>query len=192
MKAVFIDLDGVICRNRDDHVKSRAEFEFQAGAREGLRRLARLDVLIVVVTNQIVINRGMVTVQTGEHIYRQMVDEIEKAGGRVDRVLCCPQGADGHCTCREIQPGLLTRVSREMGVDPAQSYFISDIYADIQAGETVGCSCFLVLTGRGHDELRQCVLHHQNGFRVSSDLESAVDAILREGNIGSVGGEASD
>jgi histidinol-phosphate phosphatase family protein len=117
MKAVFIDRDGVICHNRDDHVKSWAEFEFQSGARESLTRLAQLDVLIVVITNQAVINRGMVPVRTVEHIHRQMVKEIEKAGGRVDRVLYCPHRPDEHCTCRKPQPGLLLQASREMGVD---------------------------------------------------------------------------
>ena len=190
MKAVFIDRDGVICRNRDDHVKSWAEFEFQPGARESLTRLAQLDVLIVVVTNQAIINRGMVPVQTVEHIHRQMVEEIEKAGGRVDRVLYCPHRPDEHCACRKPQPGLLLQVSREMGIDLTQSYLIGDAYADIQAGETAGCCCFLVLTGRGRNELRRCLLHSQNGFRVSSDLESAVDAILREEDIGGVGEEA--
>ncbi|MCK4315386.1 MAG: HAD family hydrolase [Anaerolineae bacterium] len=192
MKAVFIDRDGVICHNRDDHVKSWAEFEFQSGARESLTRLAQLDVLIVVITNQAIINRGMVPVRTVEHIHRQMVKEIEKAGGRVDRVLYCPHRPDEHCACRKPQPGLLLQVSREMGVDLAQSYLIGDAYADIQAGETVGCRCFLVLTGRGRNELRRCLLHGQNGFRVSSDLESAVDAILREEGVGSVGGEATE
>ena len=192
MKAVFIDRDGVICHNRDDHVKSWAEFEFQSGARESLTRLAQLDVLIVVITNQAIINRGMVPVRTVEHIHRQMVKEIEKAGGRVDRVLYRPHGLDEHCAYREPQPGLLLQVSREMGVDLAQSYLIGDAYADIQAGETVGCRCFLVLTGRGRNELRRCLLHGQNGFRVSSDLESAVDTILREEGVGSVGGEATE
>lgn len=190
MKAVFIDRDGVICRNRDDHVKSWTEFEFQPGARESLSRLAQLDVLIIVITNQAIINRGMVPVQTVEHIHRQMVEEIEKAGGRVDRVLYCPHRPDEHCACRKPQPGLLLQVSREMGIDLTQSYLIGDAYADIQAGETAGCCCFLVLTGRGRNELRRCLLHSQNGFRVSSDLESAVDAILREEDIGGVGEEA--
>ena len=190
MKAVFIDRDGVICRNRDDHVKSWTEFEFQPGARESLSRLAQLDVLIIVITNQAIINRGMVPVQTVEHIHRQMVEEIEKAGGRVDRVLYCPHRPDEHCACRKPQPGLLLQVSREMGIDLTQSYLIGDAYADIQAGETAGCCCFLVLTGRGRNELRRCLLHSQNGFRVASDLESAVDAILREEDIGGIGEEA--
>jgi len=190
MKAVFIDRDGVICRNRDDHVKSWAEFEFQPGARESLTRLAQLDMPIIVVTNQAIINRGMASVQTVEHIHRQVVKEIEKAGGRVDRVLYCPHRPDEHCVCRKPQPGLLLQVSREMGIDLTQSYLIGDAYADIQAGEAAGCCCFLVLTGRGRNELRRCLLHGQNGFRVASDLESAIDAILREEGISSVGEEA--
>lgn len=180
MKAVFIDRDGVICRNRDDHVKIWAEFEFLPGARESLTRLAQLDMPIVVVTNQAVINRGMVSPQTVEHIHRQMVREIERAGGRVDRVLYCPHRPDEHCMCRKPQPGLLLEAASEIGINLTQSYLIGDALADMQAGRAVGCRCTLVLTGRGRNELRQSLLRGQNGFRVASNLESAVDAILQE------------
>ena len=51
-RAVFLDRDGVICRNRDDHVKSWDEFVFLPGAREALARLARLNLRLIVITNQ--------------------------------------------------------------------------------------------------------------------------------------------
>ena len=40
-RAVFVDRDGVICRNRDDYVKSWEEFVFLPGVLSGLARLAR-------------------------------------------------------------------------------------------------------------------------------------------------------
>ena len=49
-RAVFIDRDGVICRNWDDYVKSWPEFVFVPGALKSLARLARLRLPIIVVT----------------------------------------------------------------------------------------------------------------------------------------------
>jgi D-glycero-D-manno-heptose 1,7-bisphosphate phosphatase len=59
-RAVFLDRDGVINRNRADHVKSWAEFEFLPGALASLRRLAQLPWAVVVVSNQAIIGRGLV------------------------------------------------------------------------------------------------------------------------------------
>ena len=83
-RAVFLDRDGVICRNRRDHVKSWEEFVFLPGSLAALARLAAAPVRIVVVTNQAVINRGIVPVATVEDIHARMVDAIHAAGGRVD------------------------------------------------------------------------------------------------------------
>ena len=83
-RAVFIDRDGVICRNRDDHVKNWEEFEFLPGALKALASLAQSEFSIVVVTNQAIINRRMVLAETVESIHDHMVQAIEEAGGRVD------------------------------------------------------------------------------------------------------------
>ncbi|RME37329.1 MAG: hypothetical protein D6793_04350 [Thermoflexia bacterium] len=80
-RAVFIDRDGVICRNRKDHVKSWEEFVFLPGTLNALARLSRSDFLIIVITNQAIINRGMVPVEVVEDIHRRMVREVEAAGG---------------------------------------------------------------------------------------------------------------
>ena len=65
-QAIFIDRDGVICHNRNDHVKSWEEFRFLPQALDGLAQLARSDLSIVVVTNQAIINRHMASVEEVE------------------------------------------------------------------------------------------------------------------------------
>src|SRR3970282_338799 len=49
--AVFLDRDGVIIENRADYVKSLAEVQFIPGALTALARLARYNLLIVIVNN---------------------------------------------------------------------------------------------------------------------------------------------
>ena len=103
MKAIFINRDGAICRNWKDHVKSRAELEFLPGARQSLAQLAALDMPIVVIASQAIANHETVSAQTVGHIHRQMMKEIEKTGGRVDRVLYCPHRPDENYTCCQPQ-----------------------------------------------------------------------------------------
>jgi histidinol-phosphate phosphatase family protein len=178
-RAVFLDRDGVICRNRDDHVKSWDEFVFLPGAREALARLAHLNLRLVVITNQAIINRGIVPVEVVESIHTRMVRAIEEAGGRIDRVMYCPHRPDEHCACRKPEPGLLLMAAEEFGLDLSQSYLIGDAETDMQAGRAAGCERYMVLTGRGRRQLVRCWLHGEQGFTVVSDLGSAVDAILR-------------
>ncbi len=179
-RAVFIDRDGVICRNRKDHVKRWEEFFFLPGALDALARLSTTDLLVVVITNQAIINRGIVPVEVVEDIHRRMLRAVQATGGRIDRVLYCPHRPDENCTCRKPQPGLLFQASMEMDIDLSQSYLIGDAQSDMVAGHLAGCRRFLVLTGRGGRELLRCWRAGERGFRVTLNLNMAVRTILRE------------
>jgi len=178
-RAIFIDRDGVICHNQDDHVKSWKEFVFLPGVLEALARLARLDLYIIVTTNQAIINRHMVPVEVVEDIHAHMVRAIEAAGGRIDRVMYCPHRPDEHCVCRKPQPGLLLMAAEELRLDLSSSYLIGDAETDMQAARAVACHRYLVLTGRGQRQLIRCWLHGERGFTVVRNLGAAVNAILR-------------
>lgn len=178
-RAVFIDRDGVICRNRKDHVKSWEEFVFLPGARDALVRLSRSDFLVIVITNQAIINRGIVSVEVVEDIHRRMVQEVEAAGGRIDRVLYCPHRPDENCGCRKPQPGMLLQAAQEMGIDLAQSWLIGDAWSDMVAARRAGCRRYMVLTGRGRRELIRCWRMGEQGFRVALNLDHAIHMLLR-------------
>ena len=184
-RAVFVDRDGVICRNRDDHVKSWDEFVFLPGAVESMVRLARLNLPIIVITNQAVINRGIVPEKVVENINACMVRVIEAAGGRIDRVMYCPHRPDEHCDCRKPQPGMLLRAAKDLDLNLDQSYLIGDAATDMQAARAAKCRRYLVLTGRGRRQLIQCLICGERGFAVKLSLKTAVNTILRrEGKAG--------
>jgi D-glycero-D-manno-heptose 1,7-bisphosphate phosphatase len=178
-RAVFIDRDGVICRNRVDHVKSWDEFEFLPGVLGALARLAHSDLCIIVVTNQAIVNRRLVSGAVVDEIHERMVRAVGAAGGRVERVMCCPHRPDEGCSCRKPQPGLLLRAAQELDIDLTQSYLVGDAKSDMEAGRAAGCEHrYLVLTGRGRQQLVRCWLDGEHGFRVAANLSAAVRAIL--------------
>ncbi len=179
-RAVFVDRDGVICRNRSDYVKSWEEFVFLPGALEALTELARTDLYIVIVTNQSAINRGIVSAETVEEINSRMVLAIEAAGGRVDRVMYCPHRPDEHCACRKPQPGMLVMAAEDLGLDLAHSYLIGDAETDMQAGRAVGCRRYLVLTGRGRRQLVRSLICGKLDFVVKWNLKAAAKVIVRQ------------
>jgi D-glycero-D-manno-heptose 1,7-bisphosphate phosphatase len=180
MRAIFLDRDGVICENRSDHVKSWSEFKFLPGVKNNLAKLSSLELPIVVVTNQAVIGRGLASAETVEEIHHRMVAEITAAGGRIDRVYTCPHLPEAGCECRKPKTGLLLQAAAEMGLDLTQSYLIGDAVTDILAGQQVGCRTFLVLTGRGVEQLVP-TLHATNGrhFTVVRNLLEVADHLYQ-------------
>ena len=86
MEAVFLDRDGVINENRVDHVKTWQEFQFLPGALEAIVRLSGAGLKVFVITNQAIINRGLVSRSTVDAINRRMVREVWNRGGRIDAV----------------------------------------------------------------------------------------------------------
>lgn len=178
-RAVFIDRDGVICRNRTDHVKSWEEFVFLPGAKEALVRLSSTDFLIIVITNQAIVNRGIVPAEVVEGIHHRMVREVVAVGGRIDRVVYCPHRPDENCSCRKPQPGMLLQTAQEMGIDLTHSWLIGDAWSDMVAARRAGCGRYLVLTGRGRRELVRCWQMGERGFRIALNLDFAIRSLLR-------------
>jgi len=116
VRAIFLDRDGVICENRPDHVKSWDEFRFLPGALAGLAQLFGSEFAKVVVTNQAVINRGIVSASALNDIHARMLAEVERTGGHIDRVMICPHRPDENCVCRKPRPGMIFQAAAEMGI----------------------------------------------------------------------------
>ncbi len=179
-RAIFLDRDGVINRNRPDHVKSWDEFVFLPRALDALNQLAATDFVTVITTNQAAINRRLMRDETVREIHSRMTAAIEKAGGRIDAVYYCPHKPEERCGCRKPMPGMYLRAARENGVDLARSYVIGDASVDLDVAHVIGAQAILVESGRGCD--------HRNGHGcaecdggciVCDDLFQAVDWILR-------------
>ena len=179
MKAgVFIDRDGVININRSDYVKSWDEFKFEAGVFESINRLAQYPLVIVVISNQSIIGRGLVTREVVDEIHNRMLEAITQHGGRIDAIYYCPHRPGEGCECRKPRPGLLLRAAKELNLDLSRSYFIGDAVSDVEAALAAGCMSLFVQTGLGRDQL---VRLEESGFhdiRKFPDLKDAVDFIL--------------
>ena len=66
-KAIFLDRDGVINKNRDDYVKSTKELEIFSNIGKEILKLKMKGFLIIVITNQSVINRKIITIREFWH-----------------------------------------------------------------------------------------------------------------------------
>jgi D-glycero-D-manno-heptose 1,7-bisphosphate phosphatase len=172
---IFLDRDGVINENRTDHVKSWGEFRFIPGALHALRTLTQAGVRIFVVTNQAIINRGVVDRAVVDDIHARMVAVAAQHDAIISAVRCCPHRPDEWCGCRKPHPGMLLGLAEEYGVDLDQAVMVGDALTDIAAGKAAGCRTVLVRTGRGAAQLAlpEARLYRPNA--VARDLADAVD-----------------
>lgn len=175
LPAIFLDRDGVLNRNRLDHVKAWDEFEFLPGVLNALARVAGVSLPVIIISNQSAIGRGLITRAAVDEIMRRMVSEIRAAGGRIDDVLYCPHRPEDGCTCRKPQPGLLLQAATRWNLDLAASVLVGDAAADVLAAQRAGCRPLLVLTGRGTEQLALLQASGRDGFVVVSDLQRAAD-----------------
>lgn len=164
-KAVFLDRDGTI--NVEKHYLYRTEdFEFLAGAIEGMRLLQDAGYQLVIVTNQSGIARGYYTEDEFTVLNSWMMTELEKHGVGIDAVYYCPHLPDAKiekyrivCNCRKPRLGLYERAIKELDIDMNCSWAIGDKLRDCSICERSGCKGFVV----GKNEDAELIERVKNG-----------------------------
>jgi D-glycero-D-manno-heptose 1,7-bisphosphate phosphatase len=184
MQAVFLDRDGVISENRTDHVKSWEEFRFLRGALDALARLHQAGFPLFIVTNQAIVNRGMITAQMLEDIHARMLGHIVQHGGFINDIRYCPHDYSENCACRKPRAGMLIDLAARWQIDLTDSYFIGDAWTDIAAGRAVNCRTIMVRTGRGEEHIRLPESRRYPADHTAADLPDAANWIMQiEGSI---------
>ena len=153
-KAAFIDRDGVLNEERA-FVHRIEDFVFVPGSIEALRMLQAAGYLLVVVTNQSGIARGLYSEADYQALTGHMCERLAAEGISLDAVEYCPHLPDAavesyrvDCICRKPKPGMLTRAIQALEIDPKASFIVGDRLSDVEAGRAAGLGrCFLVRTG---------------------------------------------
>jgi histidinol-phosphate phosphatase family protein len=99
-----------------------------------------------VITNQQCVGKGLLNREALEALHQRMIDVLEGAGARIDRVYYCPHLANERCECRKPRPGLLYQAIQELGgtIDVAIRSFVGDTETDMIAGRAVGVQTILL------------------------------------------------
>lgn len=173
-RAVFLDRDGVLTRvlvrgGVAYAPVTPAEMEMDADAPAALRRLKAAGFLLVVVTNQPDVARGITRREDVETMHATL-----QAALPLDAWCVCYHDNADSCDCRKPKPGMLVAAARTHDIDLAQSFMVGDRWRDIDAGAAAGCRT--VWIDRGYNE-REPV--HAPDVRVET-LAAAADWILAE------------
>jgi D-glycero-D-manno-heptose 1,7-bisphosphate phosphatase len=180
MRAIFLDRDGVISENRNDHVKSWEEFRFLPGALDALARLHQAGFPLFIVTNQAIVNRGMITTQTLEDIHARMLGHVVQHGGFIHDICYCPHDYVENCACRKPRAGMLIDLAARWQINLTASYFIGDAWTDIAAGRAVNCRTIMVRTGRGEEHIQLPESRRHPADHTAANLTDAAIWILQQ------------
>ena len=130
-KAIFLDRDGIINRERKDYVKSTNELEIFPYIKYVVKKFKDSGFLVVVITNQSAINRGLLSVEELNQIHSKIQSFLNSKNTKIDAFYYCPHRPDEHCKCRKPKPHLILQASSDLGIDLNQSWLIGDNDSDI-------------------------------------------------------------
>jgi len=139
-RAVFLDRDGVINSDKDlYYVTHPDQFILNEGIGEFLRGLQDAGYLLIIITNQGGIAKGLYTHQTLEEIHRKMLHQLESYGVQITEIYYCPHHPDyGKCLCRKPESLLIEKALARFHINPDTSFFIGDRESDIQTAIKAG------------------------------------------------------
>ena len=151
---LFIDRDGVInYEKHKDYIHTWDEFRFYGNVQEAMAIFAKHFSHVIVVTNQRGVGKGVTKQADLDLIHKNMVAEIEKAGGRIDAIYYCPD-IDDSSPNRKPNPGMGLQAARDFkGIDLSRAIMVGNTISDMQFGRNLGVKTIFLPTTRPEVDL---------------------------------------
>lgn len=150
---LFLDRDGVI--NHEKHlgyINKWEEFVFYDGAKEAIQIFSGRFSYIFVVTNQKGVGKGITQLEDLQIIHANLLQEINNAGGRIDKIYFCPD-LEETSPNRKPNPGMALQARKDFPqVDFSRSVMVGNTLGDMQFGRNIGALTIFLPTTRPESE----------------------------------------
>jgi D-glycero-D-manno-heptose 1,7-bisphosphate phosphatase len=147
-KAIFLDRDGVInSKGSSYYVFREKEFIINKGVFKALRYFISKGYLLIIITNQGGISKGVFTVTQLEKLHSYLIGKMKRYDIELTDIFYCPHHPDVEvCQCRKPGTLLFEQAIAKYGIDPKVSYMIGDSDIDIQAADKMRIKSILIPT----------------------------------------------
>ena len=178
-RAAFLDRDGTLIWD-PGYLHEVDKVRLLDGAGRAVRQLNGAGYLVVIVTNQAGIARGLYGVADYEAVHARMLELLAAENARVDASYFCPHHPEfgGACDCRKPGLKLFRDAERDLGLDLPRSVWVGDRLSDIEPARLLGGRAFLVETGHGEAHREQARVL---GVPAVRDVAAAAAEIVRAG-----------
>jgi D-glycero-D-manno-heptose 1,7-bisphosphate phosphatase len=178
-RAVFLDRDGTIV---DDpgFLHEPGKVRLLPGAGEAIHELNQAGWLVITVSNQSGIARGLYDATAYGAVQRRLVELLAAYDARLDGAYFCPHHPEftGPCECRKPGVLLFREAAAALGLELARCVWMGDRLSDVEPARQLGGRGFLVATGRGAAYAAQ---GRALGVPIVADLAAAAAEIVRGG-----------
>jgi len=181
--AVFLDRDGTIIED-SGYIDHPDRVRLVPGAAEAVRGFSTAGYLVVLVSNQSGVARGLFDEATLNQVHAKVEALLGEQGATLDGAYYCPY-LDGpeavvdafrrDSDLRKPKPGLLLQAAREMNIDLGRSWMIGDTPCDVQAGASAGCKTLLIQREGAAKNMRL-----EGSVRVAASLADAARMVERD------------
>lgn len=145
---LFLDRDGVINeRIMGGYVTSVDQFNFLEGTEIAISRLSRLFHLVIVVTNQQGVGKGLMTERNLLEIHTYMSDQVHLTGGKIDKCYFAPNLKGAEDDMRKPGPAMGELAKMQFPeIEFERSIMVGDTDSDIAFGKNLGMKTVRIKT----------------------------------------------
>ncbi|MEK5070141.1 D-glycero-alpha-D-manno-heptose-1,7-bisphosphate 7-phosphatase [Sporosarcina sp. FSL K6-1508] len=134
LKVAFFDRDGTIIEDYPDHkwtdIKNPV---FITDSIQTLKEVYQKGYEIIIITNQYLINEGLIAIEQYNDITAKMLFELSCKKIKVLDVFHCPHGRNEGCTCIKPQTGMIKNaLMKYPAINIDQSFMIGDSIVDVE------------------------------------------------------------
>ncbi len=145
-KAVFLDRDGTLNSDVGHYYIYRPEdFVLNDGVCEGLRILQENGYLLIVITNQGGVAKGIYTEEDVALVHQKMEGVLRNEGIELTAIYYCPHHESiAACECRKPSPFLLEKAIKDYDLDAKKCAMIGDSERDVLAARNAGIKAYKI------------------------------------------------
>jgi HAD superfamily hydrolase (TIGR01662 family) len=154
MRALFLDRDGVINIEKEgSYIFNPSELHFYDGALEAIAHARKYFDLVLVVTNQRGIGKGLMTTQDLEEIHQCIQEALTQHLGHIDCFYHAP-ALHSDDLMRKPNTGMALKAQEDFkDIDFARSVMIGNNYSDMKFGRSMGMKTVFLHTTQPAQEL---------------------------------------
>ena len=182
-KCIFLDRDGTI-NELNGFITKPEDFKLINGVAESIKTINDMGFLVIVITNQPIIARGDIDIETLDLIHMKLETELGNKGAFIDAIYYCPhhtdKGFEGErkeykidCECRKPKPGMILKAARIFNIDLKQSYMVGDNMCDVIAGISAGCNPVFLTNNKPF-----ALLENISNLKIYKDLKEFINSFI--------------